>query len=257
MRATCASGPLDVLLLGDSITERWLRPGLASDDSNFTAMEYTVAEKQRDGGDLLAAFGPQRRVAVAAIGGDKTTDMLWRLRAGGLGEAVKQCAPRAVHVLLGTNDLGTGAAPAEAGESYRQLVGELLGLRPDARLTLQLIMPRGFRGIGERRAPKPQGLTSLRWAACPSAGSLHPREIDPDSDPACAVLFWPVSELNRMIGRLASEHGAAGHDVGALDCTSFLIKPKGKVRSFEFPDLVHPNREGYNRWSECLRSAYQ
>lgn len=66
-----------------------------------------------------------------------------------------------------------------------------------------------------------------------------------------------MSEVNRMIDRVASELSASGHDVGSLDCASFLTKPNGKIRSFEFPDLFHPNRLGYERWSECLRSVYK
>jgi len=248
MKELCRSRPLDVLLLGDSITERWHRPSFSAYVDS--PLEYTTSEREELGGDLRAAFGPQRLVAVAAIGGDKVPDLLWRLRAGGLGEAVRQCAPRSLHVLVGTNDLGHGVAPREAGMSYRQLVDELVALRPDARLTLQLVMPRGFKGGYFDNDHLPH---ALKWAACPAAG--RPPQLvhgvgEGDSDPSCSLFFSHVGELNGIITRAASEHSASGRDVRTLDCNGFLTTG-GSISK----DL-HPNGRGYARWSECLRSAY-
>jgi len=256
MRELCRSGPLDVLLLGDSITEMWLRPSMMAPGGR---MEYTEEERLKQSGDLQAAFHPLRRVAVAAVGGDRILDLLWRLRAGGLGEAVKLCAPRAMHVLIGTNDLGKGITPADAGESYRRLVGELVALRPDARLTLQLVMPRAFRGREEFHLAGPGPLMTwspkaLKWAACPDLSEEH-MPLRGDWRKWCAVMFPPVSQLNRMIARVASEISASGHDARTLDCTDFLTVD-GYISKEYFPDLLHPNRRGYDRWSACLRTAY-
>jgi len=244
LRELCKSGPLDVMLLGDSITEGWVR-SIWWNDLKFTEAGNIL----QDGGNLQAALGPHRRVGSAAVIGDRTTDLLWRLRAGGLGEAVKQCAPRAVHVLIGTNDVFWGAAPAEVGESYRRLVDELLTLRPDSRLTLQLIMPRGY----GRRARLAR---HLKWARCAGVGDNQPVQGEDLTPETCAILFQPVIEVNRIIARMASEISASGHDVGSLDCTSFFLMETDKLRSSEFPDKVHPNELGRARWSECLRSAY-
>jgi len=244
LKELCKSGPLDVLLLGDSITEGWHR-SIVWKKLKFTE-EGNIFQDSRD---LQTTFGPQRRVGVAAIIGDRTTDLLWRLRAGGLGEAVKQCAPRTMHVLVGTHDLRWGAAPVEVGESNRQLVDELITLRPDARLTLQLIMPRGSGGHA-------RSVSYLKWAKCPGVGDNQPAE-GPDLDPQnCAVLFQPVSEVNRMIARMATEIRASGHDVGSLDCNSFFLNGKDQIARSEFPDMVHPNGRGRAFLSECYQSVY-
>ncbi|CAK0798429.1 unnamed protein product, partial [Prorocentrum cordatum] len=242
LRELCSAGPLDVLLLGDSITEKWLRPSLTEHPDG--RMEYTEEELLELGGDLQAAF-PSRRVGVAAVGGDRILDLLWRLRAGGLGEAVKLCAPKAVHVLIGTNDLGMGITPADAGESYRQLVGELVAMRPDAQLTLQLVMPRYFKGREDVHLAGPGPLMkwspkSLQWVACPDAREEQ-MPLRGDGSKYCAVMFPPVRELNRMIARVASEIGASGHDARILDCTSFLTVGGSISKSPSFLATVAPD----------------
>jgi lysophospholipase L1-like esterase len=77
-------GPVDVLLVGDSITQQWGSP--------------------LDTGTLNAAwknnFGTLKTVNLG-IGGDKTQNVLWRLDHGG----VEGLEPRLVVVMIGNNNM--------------------------------------------------------------------------------------------------------------------------------------------------------
>jgi len=82
-------GPIDVLLVGDSITMQW-------------------------GGAWTKHFGASKTVNIG-IGGDKTQNVLWRLDHGG----VAGLEPRAVVLLIGNNNMfftpETGVEPAARG----------------------------------------------------------------------------------------------------------------------------------------------
>lgn len=88
-RARTARGPIDVLLLGDSITEQW--------------------------GPAWAKHFPTLRTVNSGIGGDKTENVLWRLDHG----AADGLEPRVVVVLVGNNNMfytpETGVAAAARG----------------------------------------------------------------------------------------------------------------------------------------------
>lgn len=68
-------GPVDVLLVGDSITIQW--------------------------GDAWRNHFPQLRTLNIGIGGDKTQNVLWRLDHGG----VEGIQPRAVVLMIGNNNM--------------------------------------------------------------------------------------------------------------------------------------------------------
>ena len=110
------AGNIDVLFLGDSITDGWHGVGKA------------VWEKYY--GSLKAAnFG---------IGYDRTQHVLWRLQNGeGAG-----FSPKAVVLLIGTNNAGLNTT-AEAAAGVAAVVGELRKDFPAAKILLLGIFPRG------------------------------------------------------------------------------------------------------------------
>ena len=87
--AQASKGPIDVLLVGDSITMQW-------------------------GAAWQKHFGQYKSVNIG-IGGDKTQNVLWRLDHGG----VEGLEPRLVVLLIGNNNMfftpETGIAPAAEG----------------------------------------------------------------------------------------------------------------------------------------------
>src|SRR5438874_61524 len=78
-------GNVDVLFLGDSITQGWGGEGRAVWKERFEPLK-------------AANFG---------IGGDQTQHVLWRLREG---KELHGIQPRAVVLMIGTNNMGSNSA---------------------------------------------------------------------------------------------------------------------------------------------------
>lgn len=114
--ARTREGRIGLLFLGDSITEGWFWGGNREIwDEHF-------------GAHAPANFG---------IGGDRTEHLLWRIDEGELDGI----DPRAIVLLIGTNNIGSPAEQIEAGvhEVIRRIRDEL----PDTHLLLLGIFPRG------------------------------------------------------------------------------------------------------------------
>jgi len=113
INANIRSQPYRMLLLGDSLTERW-DPALWRDH--------------------MAARG----ILNAGVSGDRTEHLLWRLDHGNLAGPV----PQAVIVLIGTNDLGHGRSPEVAAEGVRAILVKLRERLPNTRVVLLGLLPR-------------------------------------------------------------------------------------------------------------------
>jgi lysophospholipase L1-like esterase len=118
--ATAQQGNIDLLLHGDSITDWWLQ------DAN-----KPVFDKY---------FG-QLRTANFAVAGDTTQGVLWGLR-NGEGQGFQ---PKAVMLMIGTNNTGANTAP-EIAEGVGAVVMELRRDFPAAKILLLAIFPRSVPG---------------------------------------------------------------------------------------------------------------
>ena len=118
--ATAKQGNIDLLLHGDSITDWWLQEA-----------NKPVFDKY---------FG-NIRTANFAVAGDTTQGVLWGLR-NGEGQGFQ---PKAVMLMIGTNNTGTFTAP-EIAEGVGAVVLELRRDFPDAKILLLAIFPRGVPG---------------------------------------------------------------------------------------------------------------
>ena len=114
-------GGIDLLLLGDSITDWWVQ-----NDANRAMFDKY--------------FG-NIRTANFAIAGDTTQGVLWGLK-NGEGQGFQ---PKAVMVLIGTNNTGLYTAP-EIAEGIGAVVLEVRGHFPDAKILLLAIFPRSVPG---------------------------------------------------------------------------------------------------------------
>jgi len=114
-------GNIDLLLLGDSITDWWVQ-----NDANKAMFEKYFAGI---------------RTANFAIAGDTTQGVLWGLK-NGEGQGFQ---PKAVMVMIGTNNSGTFSAP-EIAEGIGAVVLELRKNFPDAKILLLAIFPRSVPG---------------------------------------------------------------------------------------------------------------
>jgi beta-glucosidase len=122
------SGGIDLLFLGDSITQGW-------GESDTWKRHYAP-----------------RNAANFAIGGDRTQHLLWRLDHGEL----EGLAPKIAVVLIGTNNIGN-ATVDEIADGVKAVVERLRSKLPKTRILLLGIFPRGLRIGGEVAAmPDPR-----------------------------------------------------------------------------------------------------
>jgi lysophospholipase L1-like esterase len=107
------SVPHSVVFFGDSLTEGW---------------DPRIWQQQ------LAPRG----VLNAGVSGDRTDHLLWRLEHGSLGGP----PPKAVILLIGTNDLGSGRSPEATADGISTNLALLRGRLPDTRILLLGLLPR-------------------------------------------------------------------------------------------------------------------
>ena len=127
-------GGVDVLLLGDSITDGWRgKNGKKTWDENF--------------GPLNAAnFG---------IGGDRTQHVLWRVQNGEL-EGIK---PKLAVLMIGTNNGGDSADDVASG--ITAIVKEVRTKSPTTKVLLLGIFPRGEKpNPGREKNDKVNGMVA-------------------------------------------------------------------------------------------------
>jgi lysophospholipase L1-like esterase len=130
--AEAKAGGIDVLFLGDSITDAWRSKGRAVWDAKFTPLK-------------AANFG---------ISGDRTQHVLWRLRNG----EAEGYQPRAVVLMIGTNNTGKERdseqmrnTNAEIVEGVTAVVNELRAKFPKTKILFLAIFPRGEKDSPQRR----------------------------------------------------------------------------------------------------------
>lgn len=114
----------DLVFLGDSITQSWGGPGRAV---------YQAAP------DVWERYYGGRRAANFGISGDRTQHLLWRLQHG----ALDGLHPRAIVILIGTNNVGTDA-PAEIARGIRRVAAEARRRAPGAQILVLGVLPRGL-----------------------------------------------------------------------------------------------------------------
>jgi lysophospholipase L1-like esterase len=109
------AGNVDLLFLGDSITDGWRGGG------NAVWQKYWAPLK-------AANFG---------IGGDRTEHVIWRLRHGEL-EGIQ---PKLVVLMIGTNNGGDSAEDVALG--IKTIISDIQERSPSSRILLLAIFPRG------------------------------------------------------------------------------------------------------------------
>jgi lysophospholipase L1-like esterase len=136
--AEAKRGGIEVLFLGDSITDFWRetnprRGGRAVWDREFAPLH-------------AANFG---------IAGDRTQNVLWRIQHGELDGL----APKVVVLMIGTNNIGfehdkktLRNTPAEAAAGVTAVVRELRRRLPRTKLLLLGVFPKGDQPSGAGRA---------------------------------------------------------------------------------------------------------
>jgi lysophospholipase L1-like esterase len=109
-------GHVDVLFLGDSITQGWEGNGKEVWKKNYEPLK-------------AANFG---------IGGDRTQHVLWRITEG---KELEGISPKVAVLMIGTNNMGSNSA-AEISDGIQAIVAELRQQKPHVNILLLAVFPR-------------------------------------------------------------------------------------------------------------------
>ncbi len=109
-------GNVDLLLIGDSITQGWEGAGKAAWEKSYTP----------------------RNAVNLGIGGDRTQHVLWRLDNGN----IEGISPKAAVLMIGTNNSGTNSS-AQIAEGIEAIVKKLRTKLPKTKILVLAIFPRG------------------------------------------------------------------------------------------------------------------
>lgn len=109
-------GQVDLIFLGDSITQGW----------------------EGAGKDAWEKYFGKRKPMNAGIGGDRTQHVLWRLENGN----IKGITPKAAVLMIGTNNSGVNTSE-EIAAGITAIVAKLRKELPETKILLLAIFPRG------------------------------------------------------------------------------------------------------------------
>jgi lysophospholipase L1-like esterase len=123
---TAKAGDVDILFHGDSITDWWQQAGA------------------QGGKEVFDKHFAGLKIANFAIAGDTTQGLLWGLLngEGRNGEVPVKMQPKAIMLMIGTNNTGSHSGP-EIAEGVGAVVLELQKCYPNAKILLLAIFPRG------------------------------------------------------------------------------------------------------------------
>lgn len=112
-----AGGKINLLFIGDSITQGWEKEGLATWEKHYA----------------------KRNAFAIGFGGDRTENVLWRFHHG----ALENMSPKLVVLMIGTNNTGhRHEDPKTTAAGIKNLLGELKQRLPESKILLLAIFPR-------------------------------------------------------------------------------------------------------------------
>jgi lysophospholipase L1-like esterase len=121
-------GNVDLLLIGDSITQGW----------------------EGAGKEVWAKYYAKRNAVNLGIGGDQTQHVLWRLENGN----IDGISPKLAIIMIGTNNAGGKQKAADIAAGVKAIVEKLREKLPQTKLLLLAIFPRGADDQDPRREDK-------------------------------------------------------------------------------------------------------
>lgn len=116
MNERVAQGNVDLVFIGDSITQGW----------------------EGNGKEVWKEFYGDRNAVNLGIGGDRTQHVMWRLDNGNL-EGIE---PKLAVIMIGTNNSNSNK-PEEIADGIEMIVEQLKEKTPETKILLLGIFPRG------------------------------------------------------------------------------------------------------------------
>ena len=122
-------GHIDLVFLGDSITQKWEDVGREIWDNYYS----------------------RRKAVNFGMGGDRTQHVLWRIEHGNF-EGIH---PKAIIILIGINNSNSGNTAQEIADGVMAVVQKLREKVPESKILLLAILP------SEERAENPQRVRAI------------------------------------------------------------------------------------------------
>lgn len=116
MNARVKKGDVDLVFIGDSITQGW----------------------EGKGKNVWKKFYGDRNAVNLGIGGDRTQHVIWRLDNGNL----EGISPKAAVIMIGTNNSGSNS-PEDIAAGVEVIVKQLREKTPDTKILVLATFPRG------------------------------------------------------------------------------------------------------------------
>ena len=119
-----AKGKVDLVFIGDSITQAWENPGRK----------------------VWAKFYGKRNAVNLGISGDRTQHVIWRLDNGNL----YNIQPKAAVIMIGTNNSGSNTSQ-EIADGLKIIVKQIRTKSPKTKILLLGVFPRGTNKADKKR----------------------------------------------------------------------------------------------------------
>ncbi|KAL3901488.1 MAG: hypothetical protein SGARI_006064 [Bacillariaceae sp.] len=204
---------MDVVFYGDSITEHWIGTDLATQWKHWLKINEVFQKHFNTTSSEEAVYNG----IPLGIGGDKCGQVLYRIENGELPDDLD---PKVFWILIGTNDLGAYKCSAESVAAGNIRIVEVLkAKRPEAKIVLNSMLPRGAYSLGDDMSQSPQ------W-----------HEVQ-------KVNQWLECYANSMEG--VEFFNATAH---------FVVSYDDKVHQVEkyYQDGVHPSAKGSKSWAQSI-----
>jgi len=180
----------------------------AKDDDKDRGAVVFLGDSITQGWNSLANAFPNINVANRGIGGDTTRGVLYRLK-----DDVLNLDPKAIVLLIGTNDVGLGAKPKEVADNIETILQEIKKFNPHLPVIVCEVMP-----SSEKMQRPPTTIEKVN-----------------------ALVATEIRDDPQFI---------------LCDTWSIYADKDGDCPQDEFPDLLHPNALGYDKWAAELRPIF-
>ena len=213
-KKAAAAANLDIVMIGDSIIERWngtrTVEQILADDGHLTVFE-----------EYFTRHGTGGTLDGIALGtsGDTSNNLLWHLSHGFLD--ITELQPTVWFIMVGTNDLGrTGCSKRNALAGVLHVAQYLRDQRPGATIIVHGLLPRSDSKV----------------------------EI-----PKLGLLWQQIVFINRELKKLCNLHEEWVYMDAAslfLKRVEGGTNRDLEINVDTMPDGLHPNERGYEIWSQ-------
>ncbi len=250
---------IDVVFLGDSITEEWNARLLGRVRKDLRAIQQVFTRYfTRAGG------GTYEGVALG-IAGDQSPHLLWRLKHGEL-----RLNPKVWWVTMGTNDLVSGGcSPEVVLLGILRIVEEIQWAKPDAIIVINGILPTSVPAVKKdknflKKAMQEQNKKNKAKKRAEEGKSDQEDDEEIPGDPMKinkGKFMRPLTEvkdlgptikiINKQLQKFSEKH----ENVKYFDVESIFYSKseKGKdVIDMNLLQGLHPTKEGHAEWAKKI-----